>query len=232
MPYQAVTLAQLRQDLKDQWESVAFWNDADANSYLNEALRVWNLLTAQWKRRITITTTANTVWYSVPSTLVYNLRMDFSSFPMEVTSLFDLDNGQPNWEGETTSSGGNVPTRPVIFAPAGLNMFAIWPADAAGGNMLVVDGVRQTPVLTADADFVDLGQEEMNAILGYALHIGTFKEGGSRFGATQRFYQDFIRTAAEKNQRLKASTMYRRVMGLDNQRQQRPVKTPIVPVEG
>lgn len=226
MPYQAVTLAQLQQQLKDRWESVAFWTDAEATTYINDALRWWNLFTAQWKRRVVITTVANQVWYSVPSTLIYDLRMDFTTTPMDVTSLTDLDNGRPGWEGETTATSG-VPTVPTFFAPAGLNLFAIWPADAVGDRQLVVDGVRATPVLSAAGDFLDLGQEELTAILGEALHTAAFKEGGGRWQNTQPLHQAFLLAAADRNERFKASTYFRRAMGLDSNRSQRPTRAPV-----
>lgn len=223
MPYQQVTLATLQQELKDKWESVPFWTDPEATTYLNEALRCWNLLTGMWKRRETIVTVANQVWYPLTSTMVYDLRAQFSDYPMEPSSVTDLDNGRPNWEGETTVTAG-VPTRPTIWAPAGLKLIAIWPADAVGGTTLVIDSVRQTPVLAAAGDFVDLGQAEHHALLGYALHIAAFKEGGVRFAATKTFYQQFIAAAGEQNTRLKASTFYRKAMGLDTGRFQRPTK--------
>lgn len=224
MPYQQVTLATLQQDLKDKWESVPFWTDAQATSYLNESLRCWNMLTGQWKRRETIVTVANQVWYALTSTMVYNMRVDFSNFPLEISSVQDLDNGRPNWEGERTNSGGSVPTRPTIWAPAGLKLLAIWPADAVGGTTLVIDSVRQTPVLAAAGDFVDLGQTEHGAILGYALHIATFKIGGARHEATKSFYRSFLAAAGDLNSRLRASTFYRKAMGQDVGRFQRPIR--------
>jgi len=230
MPYQQVTLATLRQELKDEYESVPFWLDSEATTALNESLRVWNLLTGYWKRREIIPTVAGQVWYPLTSSMVYGVRVAFCDYPLEVSSIHDLDNGRPNWEAHTTATGGIVPTRPWLFAPAGLFLIAIWPADAAGGNTLVVDSVRQTPVLTLDADFVDLNQSEHRPLLQYALHYLAFKEGGRRFEATKAYYQRFLLAAGDMNQLLRASTWFRKEMGLDLGRIQRPPRAAKVGV--
>lgn len=222
MPYAQVTLATLRQELKDEFESVPYWTDPEATAALNEAMRIWNLLTGYWKRREIIPTVAAQVWYPLTSTMVYGVRVDFQDHPLEITSIHDLDNGRRNWEGETTTNSGVV--APYLFAPAGLNLIAIWPADAAGGNTLVVDAVRQTPILVADADFVDLNQSEHRPLICYALHYLAFKEGGRRFQATQAYYRRFLLAAGDMNQRLRASTWFRKEMGLDLGRIQRPTR--------
>jgi hypothetical protein len=228
MSYQQVTLATLQTLLAARWEGTPFWDSTDATNAINEALREWNMLTGFWKERVTLTTVANQVWYSVPSTLVYQLRMDFGSYPMEITSLFDLDNGQPGWEGEV-SGGADLPNRPMLFAPAGFNLFAIWPADSVGGTTLVIDSVARTPSLANAGDFVDIGQEELDALLGYALHVAAFKEGGQRFGATQSLYRNFVLAAARRNSQLNASVFFRNAMGYDDQRAERPTEVNVVP---
>lgn len=229
MPYQAVTLAQFRQQLKDKWESVPFWTDADALLAINESLRIWNLLTGYWKRKAPITTVANQVWYQVGSTLLYGLRGEWQGLPVTYNSVFDMDYGHPGWEKETTASGGNIPNRVVHVIPKGLTLFAIWPADAVGGNSLLVDSVRATPTLVNDTDYIDIGQEEFGALLGFALHIAAFKQGGLRWKSTQHYYQEFIVAALSKNERLKASIFYRKYLGLDTGKMSRVSRIPVDP---
>lgn len=226
MAYQQVTLATLRTTLQAKADGGSpFWSNTEDLDAINESLRSWNLLTGMWKTRVVMPTVANQVWYTLASSLVYDLRMDFGSYPMEISSLPSLDNGQPAWEGETTATTG-VPTRPLMFAPAGLRMFAIWPADAVGGTTLVIDSVLSTPQLAADADFIDIGYQELGALLGECLHILTFKKGGPAFEATKHYHQEFLRAAADQNGRLRASALFRRFMGLDLARSQRPFKVP------
>ena len=187
-------------------------------------MRIWNLLTGMWKRRVLIATTANTVFYALPSTLIYDVRTEWNQVPLGQSSISDLNNGRVGWRGETTASGGTVPTTVQMWAPAGLMRIAIWPAHAAGGGTLTVDGVRQTPVLTADGDFVDLGQCEIGTLLDYALHYLSFKLSGPLFEATLPLYRAFVEAAADQNARLRSSTWYRKTMGLDLQRKQHPVR--------
>lgn len=223
MTYQAVTLAQLRQELKEKYESSPFWTNAEALSAINDSMRVWNLLTGMWKKTQTQVTTAGTAWYTFSSSFVYNMKVSFGSKNMELGSLSSMDNGRPTWEGETTTSGGAVPTIPTIWIPAGLRRLAIWPADAAGGTSLVLDGVCITPVLAADADFIDLAQSEHDALLGEALFRLAFKEGGQRYEATKNLHKEFLQAALQQNSRLSKSLFFRKALGLDLTRSERPM---------
>lgn len=223
MVYQQVSLATLRQELKDKVESVPYWTDTEALQAINETLRWWNLLTGMWKARQSIVTTAGTVWYTTTNSFVYNMRVEFNSVPMEQSSIYNLDNGRTNWEGETTATSG-APTTPRVWAPAGLKMLAIWPAHAAGGGTLTIDGVTTTPVLVNDTDTIDLGTAEHGPLLDYALATLAFKEGGLRFSAlAQQMQQNFYRAAAEQNSRLSASAYFRQLMGLDVMRGEKPM---------
>lgn len=227
MPYQQITLAQLRQDLADTWEGVPFWTVIDANRALNEALLWWNLYTGQWRRLEIVPATANEHIYTLSSTLILPGRVHFSSYPMDITSVPALNNAHPGWRGETTATSG-APSRPTLWAPVGLTRIAVWPAPAAGAQSFVVDGVRETPLLIFDTDTVDLGQEEHLAILGEAQHVAAFKEGSQRWKATQLNHQEFLRAAARKNGRLYASTLFRKAMGLDDGRGRKRMERPEV----
>ena len=171
-------------------------------------------------------TVANQVWYALPSTLVFDLRATCNLRPLDPVSLFALDRFRSTWETETTASGGAVPSRPTRWLPVGLTLFAIWPADATGGNSLAIDGVRATPSLSALTDYVDLGAEEESALLGYALHVLTFKLGGARFQATFSLRQAFLQAALDQNDRLRASTYFRAALGGDKDQQLLRLRVP------
>jgi hypothetical protein len=201
MAFTTTTLAQLEARLADRYESVIFWTAEEARLAINEALRVWNLLIGYWKARVLIPTIAGQTWYPTPPRLLYPVRMDFGNAPLVLTSLFDLDMGHPSWEGETTATSGN-PASPMVWVPLGFTQFAIWPADALGQNSLVIDGVTLAPQLVLLTDYLDLGEEEIGVLLGYALHVLTWKVGGERFAATLPFYQAFLKDAMARNDRL------------------------------
>jgi hypothetical protein len=73
---------------------------------------------------------------------------------------------------------------------------------------LEVDGVRRTPVLTADGSVVDIGPEELNTLLGYALHVCALKAGASFLERTKPYLEQFIKACAEKNGKLKLTKWY------------------------
>ncbi len=226
MPHIAVTLATLRQDIQDRWEGQAFWSDEEARLYLNQALRWWNLFTGRWKRRELVATVAGDPWISLSSTLVYPVTVRFQNGPaLRRSSITDLSMAKPGWQGHTTVDGGVIPTVPKVWAPAGLNLIAIWPADAVGDLPLMVDNVRQTPYLVNNVDFVDLSEAEHHVLLGEALFIGAFKVGGQRLQATMGFHKAFLAAAADQNDRLRASTYYRKAAGLDTQRGETPLRS-------
>lgn len=223
MPYTSVTLATLRQELLDRVGGVPYWTNQEARHAINESLRFWNLFTGQWKARQTTVTVANQVWYTFSNSFVYNMRVEFNSVPMEQSSIPSLDEGRGNWEGETTTTGGRVPATPRVWAPAGLKMLAIWPADAVGGNTLTIDGVTTTPQLSADTDTVDLNTSDHGPLLAFCLRTLAFKEGGLRFSATAPLDKEFFTAIAQVNSRLSASAYFRQIMGLDVGRGESPM---------
>lgn len=202
-------------------ESSPFWSYAEGVDAINEALLVWNSMTGFWKTPVTILTTTMNWDYALPSSLVFGMRVEYEGRSLAQASIGDMDYGHPGWQADNTTSGGNVPTSPQKWLPLSVDMIAIWPADAVGGHTLTVDGVSATPQLTAGGDYIDIGNEELNAILGYALHVLALKEGGARFEATMPYFQAFLQAAAEENDQLTESAMFRAFLGMDMNRQTR-----------
>lgn len=226
MPFEQVTLAQLRTRLKTKWDNttglpILFWTDAEADFAINEALQWYNLYTGVWRKRVTLSTVADQVYYSLPATMVYNARMEYNGLTLPMSSLTDLSNGQPAWEGETTADVA-LPSRIMVWAPVGMNQFVVWPADAIGQNSLTIDGVHDTPVLVADTDTLDLDDSEIDALLGEALFIATFKDA-AKFVRAQAWHQEFLATVMAHNARLSASDAFRRYAGTDATRTLRPL---------
>lgn len=222
MAFQSYTLAQIRVMLQQKVEDVPFWTDSEANDAINESLLMWNSLTGFWKGVLDIDTTATNWDYSLPSSIVFGTAVLFDGITMAQSSLTEMDAGKPGWQSQMTSDGGDVPTTPQIWLPLSIDLIAIWPADAVGGHVLTVDGIAQTPRLEADIQFIDIGAEAFNAILGYALHVLALKEGGERFAATVPLFKDFLMEAAEENDQLATSSFYRQFIGIDMNRQEHP----------
>lgn len=224
MAYRQFTLAQLQALFYQQVDgNQAFWRPTEVTAILQESLRVFNVLTGFWRGTVPAgpagLTVADQHWYAVPAGISYILRVEVNGRPLTSSSLWDLDYGQPNWE-EQSAQDGDFPT---LFAPAGVNLFAIWPASFAGGETLSVEGVTAAPLLTS-VGFVDLGKDELETILDYAEHIAQFKEGGQEFDASQLLLQEFLKEAGERNAVLRQSAKMREWMGLTD-RPKRPMRT-------
>jgi hypothetical protein len=222
MAYQQFTLAQLLALFYDQVDqNTAFFTTDEATRILQEAFRVFNVMTGFWRCRVSAgLTIAGVHWYTVPAGISYIYRVELNETGLQSSSLYDLDYGRAGWENETCTSG----TLPTVFAPAGVNMFAIWPASFAGGESLIIDGVIPAPVLT-NTGFVNLGQDELKMILDEALHLAQFKEGGQEFEASEEAHKEFLKMAAERNGVLKQSAKFRNWMGLTSQKK-RPMRQP------
>lgn len=233
MPYQRFTRAQLRQQLRDRWEDTPFFTDDDANIALNHALRVWNALTGYWRQRIVVPGAPDSPLIPIPGTLVQRTQVMFQSRTCgPPVSLAELSYLQPNWWTQRTTDGGNVPTRPTIWAPVGLSLIAIWPAVPVMGGLNAsyeVDGIRQTPVLLADGAFVDIGDEELSTLVAYALHVAALKAGPVILQRTEVYRTAFLAAAALRNTRLKSQTWYRNYQRQSWQKAMRPDAIP--PVE-
>lgn len=225
MPYLRLTLGDLLVQLGLRWDKVPFWTDQEATRAVNDTLRVWNLLTGYWRRRVVLATVANQVWYTVPGTLVLPLRVTFGTLRLDQGSIIEWDDGRPAWEAETTFSGDDVPQHPVSVAPAGLSLLAIWPADALGGTTLVIDGVRATPVLTlGGGEWVNVGDDLIGILLGEVLHTLSFKVGGTTFSGTFALHQQFLAAATDENDVLATAEVFRAALGADRMPQERMVR--------
>src|SRR5689334_22424877 len=106
MPYTAVTRAQLRALLQDKYESTPFWTDTDANNALNHAMRVYNLYTSYWRRRITVATVPNDPLVPIPGTMAQQTALTWQGRPMTGVSVAELLMLESNtWQARTTDGG-------------------------------------------------------------------------------------------------------------------------------
>lgn len=217
-PYTQFTLTDILLMLSYKFDDVPFWTEVEAIDAINEGLLTWNAFTGFWKETIEIITTINNWDYALPESLVFGMRIEFNDKPLNQSSLSEMDNGHPGWQGQTTTDGGSVPDEPKNWFPLSVDMIGIWPADADGGNTLTVDGVAATPQLVDPGDFINIGEEELGIILGYALHVLALKEGGERFAKTADYFTEFLKAAAEENDQLTQSSIFREFIGLDQSR--------------
>jgi hypothetical protein len=184
------------------------------------------MLTGRWVTRAVMQTTPGEYEYVMPAPISYRTRVLWNNQPLSPSSREDFNNGRPNWRQETTASGGSVPTQPTLWAPVSLELIYLWPADATGHNGLTVDGIMATPQLSAPGDYVDLGQDDLSVLLGFCLHVLSYKLGSVWFQATLPYFQAFLRAAGEENQLITTAQIYRLFMGIDR-RDLKPLRNPL-----
>ncbi len=213
MPYQQMTLATLRSRLTERWDGAPWWTTTDANQAINEALRVWGVATGYWREPATAILVPNDPFVVLTAPLVSGARVIFNNMPLMPAGLLDLDMGSPGWQTTTRAAG------PYLWVPISLRLMVVWPAlptPAAGPfvqQTVTIDGMPKVPILSADGDYVNLGQEEINAILDYAVHAASISQGAPAMDATEGHRQRFWIAAQLRNEQLKTSLPLRFATG-------------------
>lgn len=213
MPYAAVTRATLRARLQDRYTGDPFWTDTDANDMLNETLRLFNLYTGYWRGTATANTSANSPFVAVPAALTAQTRIEVAGNPLTRKSILGLYRTRRTWRTDTTTSGSPIPTTIREWAPVGLRQIAIWPHTVVGGDVITFNGVKITPILSADGSFLDVGEEELTLILGEALYALAFKRP-SLLEQLRPGHDAFLQGMLERNDQLRMSSFYREALGL------------------
>ena len=230
MPFQNTTLTALLARLALRYESAPYWSQTAATFALVEAIRLWNLFTGMACLSVNVQTivddpyidltTASTGIATQQWLKVTRVRLAATQRELNPISLAGLDAAFPGWEAHTTLTTF-VATQPRYWAPAGMARIAIYPKDTSvvsGGNgprTLVVDAISCANVLVSGGDFLDLGDDELSILAGYALHVLSFSKGARALADTRPLYLAFLQAAAEKNAVFAASSVYRKIIGQD-----------------
>ncbi len=217
--YQRYTLGQLKTLAADRVGNINFWYPNDEMQWaINEAISVWQAMTGYWTTSFPLSLVAGQSFYDLPKQITSVRRVLYSGTPLTQMSTPELDLAFGSWEGTAGT--------PQFWAPEGISLLAIYPV-AAG--TVVIEGTSDAPWLNNDADFIDIGDDELNAVLEYVHHYLTFKEGGQEFQASMDSLKSFMEQATARNGRLRATVFYRKFQGLDRESEQRRVETPTPP---
>lgn len=225
MAYLQVTRAQIRAQLTARYTGDPFWTDQEANDAINEALRTFNVYTGYWRGTVTALTTQFSPFVTIPASLTYRTRVYRPGRALTQKSIVELYRQRREWRTDFTTDGPPTPTVIREWAPLGLSTIMTWPTDGVGGTVLTFDGVRLTPVLVADGQFLDLGQEELTLILAEAIWILTFKRP-SLIAEMREKHLQFLRGVMDRNDQLRESAHFRQALGLDQQQRLEPVHLP------
>jgi len=120
---------------------------------------------------------------------------EVATFP---TSIHSLSTYRPGWQNQTGA--------PDTVASMSWNLIALSNVpDGNGPYSVSLEVAENAPVPEADGDEVQVSSEDMDAIIDYAQHLAAFKQGGKEFMDTVPLYQNFIRLATVRNERLKGA---------------------------
>jgi hypothetical protein len=121
-----------------------------------------------------------------------------AGLPVMADAVENLDRYMPDWELSIAN--------PLILGYSGQNLVA-FPAPGAQNVSLFVVANANLPV--ADGDPVQLGREVMDAILGYAQHTASFKDGWAEVQATMPLFKAIVQLAAKRNAKVRAMSTFR-----------------------
>ncbi len=122
---------------------------------------------------------------------------------LPITPLHDLDTYRSGWENDDTG-------KPTTLGTTGINLVTLSPIPDAAYT-LTLDVVRPAPTPSIpfpNADFVDIGAEQIDALIDYAQHIASFKQGGLEFQMTGKQFGNMIEQAAKFNAKIRGNAVF------------------------
>lgn len=128
------------------------------------------------------------------------VQADLDGTKMQVVSVQELDAYAANWQNTTAAE-------PTVMASLGLNYVGFYPTPD-GVYTVTVDVVENAPIPASGDAAIQIGGEELDAIIGYAEHIAMFKVGGPEFEATNTLLENFLNAAMVYGERLGATARY------------------------
>ena len=191
-----------------------FWTDTELNLYINEALRIWNVLTAYNQAttgNITLTGASNglSTTSNIAADCLAPLRIVDQTTKKTWVQLSLLDTYMtPLWLSVITGTPG-------AWIPMGLTRFFIYPM--AVSNNVKVDYIRTAPTPSIDGDYIQVGEDDLPAIIDYVVFIAHLKEGGAELQAAIPLLQNFLKQAAKYNAKVADSLLFRHILGLPGQ---------------
>lgn len=135
--------------------------------------------------------------YSSSSVLYARLN----NLPLDIDAVQNADDFRPNWQGETAA-------QPDLALTAGLNLFGFSPVPDAGPYAATLMTVQNMPVPPTVNDFLQIGRDDYDVILDYAVHLASFKTGGAEFLSTMPLFKRFMTQAALYNSKLAELSEY------------------------
>ncbi len=124
-----------------------------------------------------------------------------NNVPVVVTALTDGDFYNANWQATAVGT-------PTDLYYAGLNMVALSPIPSTALHSVTASVVRNMVLPSADSDFIQVGRDDVAAILDESQHVAMLKCGGAEFAETFPLHGNFLRRCMLYNAKLSAAGLY------------------------
>ncbi len=177
-----------------------------------------------YNRNITAASlTANQTYYTLTSwasgAMVVQ-RIETSNTHLDPVDIGELNEMNPTWL--TTAAG-----TPSTWLQLGFGSFILYPKTSGtlSSTLYTLDKIT---VPTSDSDYIQVGDEDLPAIVDFATFIARLKEGGKEASESVGLIQNFLKAAAKYNANILNTSLYKKVMG-QPQKQTRPASLEHMP---
>jgi hypothetical protein len=116
------------------------------------------------------------------------LYAELDGIPVIPSTIYKTDRFQGGWEGKRLGA-------PTVLSIVGPDTIAVTPVPDTAPHSILLDVVRNTIVPIAVGDFLQIGREQLGAVLGMAQWICTFKCGGEELQVADEYYDQFFEEA-------------------------------------
>jgi hypothetical protein len=188
---------------------------------------VWQCFVGEWKVNTTyVVVSSPFTSYGVDPKVQVGLKMTSTSgggVTLTEISIHDL----LQWRGEAPLAGTIVeipnPATDWYWVGLGASGF-ILSAFPTAGQSVNVKGLAVPPVFALDADYIQLQEAEIDAVIEYAAHVALFAEGGDEFSASSVALQKMVTLASIRNSRLASLSPYKKYLGKDASMQEKSLE--------
>lgn len=129
------------------------------------------------------------------------LAARINNVPVIVDAVTSADFYDANWQGAAHDT-------PTAAYYAGLNMVALNPTPSTSPASVTASVISNMPLPAADGDFIQLGRDDIYAVLDEAQHIAMIKCGGTEFTETFPLHMNFLRRITLYNSKLNAMSLF------------------------
>ena len=124
-----------------------------------------------------------------------------NNVPVIIDAVTNADFYNANWQGVAVST-------PDAAYYAGLNLVALNPTPNSALTSATASVISNMPLPSVDADTIQLGRDDIGAVLNEAQHEAMIKCGGTEFTETFRLHGDFLRRCTLYNSKLDAMSSF------------------------